>query len=109
MDFDELLILVDPHDRVVGHADKLTTHQDGGQLHRAFSVCVFNAGNEMLLQHRAASKYHFGGLWSNTCCGHPTGTNDTRSAAEKRLGEEFGFTTPLRSVVTFQYEAHDPM
>ena len=28
-------------------------------------------GGELLLQKRAAAKYHFGGLWTNACCGHP--------------------------------------
>src|SRR5207248_1208560 len=65
------VILVDEQDRPVGTAPKLAAHQDGGRLHRAFSVFIFDSAGRMLLQRRAASKYHFGGLWTNTCCSHP--------------------------------------
>ena len=50
--------------------DKMETHVQGLK-HYAFSVLLVNASRGMLLQRRAASKYHSGGLWSNACCGHP--------------------------------------
>lgn len=103
----EHVILVDEHDRPVGMAEKLAAHQDGGRLHRAFSVFVFNDAGELLLQKRAAEKYHFGGLWSNTCCGHPRPGEPTRFAARRRLGEEFGFKTELRELGSFTYRAQD--
>lgn len=101
------VILVDEQDRQVGVAEKLAAHRGGGRLHRAFSVFVFNADGELLLQQRAEGKYHFGGLWSNTCCGHPRPGEDTTSAACRRLAEEFGFETDLREIGSFIYRAHD--
>ncbi|MCA9192975.1 MAG: isopentenyl-diphosphate Delta-isomerase [Planctomycetales bacterium] len=101
------VLLVDESDEPQGLAEKLAAHQHGGQLHRAFSVLVFNANGELLLQRRAIDKYHFGGLWSNTCCGHPTGARDITLDAEKRLFEEFGFHTTLESRFVFLYVAHD--
>jgi isopentenyl-diphosphate delta-isomerase len=65
----ERVILVDEHDMEVGTAEKLEAHADP-QLHRAFSIFVFDGAGSMLLQRRAAGKYHSAGLWSNTCCGH---------------------------------------
>lgn len=50
--------------------DKMEAHVQGLK-HYAFSVLLVNASRGMLLQRRAASKYHSGGLWSNACCGHP--------------------------------------
>lgn len=51
-------ILVDDADRVIGHASKLECHlmANGPPLHRAFSVFIFNAKNELLLQQRSATK-----------------------------------------------------
>ena len=81
------VILVDAADHVLGKADKLVVHTGEGQLHRAFSVFVFNTAGELLLQQRGTEKYHFGGLWSNTTCSHPAPEEDIREAAERRFKE----------------------
>ncbi|HET6762144.1 MAG TPA: NUDIX domain-containing protein, partial [Longimicrobiaceae bacterium] len=83
----EQVILVDPDDREIGAAEKLAAHVDGGALHRAFSVMVFDARGRMLLQRRAAGKYHSPGLWTNTCCGHPRPGEAIDRAAGRRLME----------------------
>ncbi len=101
----EHVILVDDHDAEIGSAEKLAAHQDGGRLHRAFSIFVCNQRGELLLQRRAVGKYHFGGLWSNTCCGHPRPGEETGAAARRRLREEFGFEAELGEVASFIYEA----
>ena len=75
------VILVDTSDQVLGTADKLLVHTGSGQLHRAFSVLVFNAQGEMLIQRRALQKETFGGLWINTVCSHPAPDEDIREAA----------------------------
>ena len=101
------VILVDTSDQVLGTADKLLVHTGSGQLHRAFSVFVFNAQGEMLIQRRASEKYHFGGLWSNTVCSHPAPGEDLCAAAQGRLAYEMGLTLPLRQEFSFQYRAED--
>ena len=58
------VILVDVNDRQTGTMEKMEAHEKG-LLHRAFSVFIFNAMGEMLLQQRALNKYHSGGLWTN--------------------------------------------
>jgi isopentenyl-diphosphate Delta-isomerase len=98
------LILVDEHDVPVGTVDKMEAHEKA-LLHRAFSVFIFNSKGDMLLQQRAISKYHSGGLWTNACCSHPYAGQDTIAAAEKRLQEEMGFTTPLQKAFEFVYQA----
>lgn len=102
-----LVILVDERDNPLGEAEKMAAHQNGGQLHRAFSVFVFNQRGELLLQRRAKEKYHFGGLWSNTACGHPAPGQGVVEAATQRLQEEMGFATQLRDVASFVYHAQD--
>lgn len=102
------LALVDENDRLLGSADKLTAHLAPGQLHRAFSVFLFDGERRVLLQQRATSKYHFGGLWSNSCCGHPGPGEEVPAAASRRTDEELG-TGPveLTAVGTLLYSASD--
>lgn len=99
---EEQVILVDADDREVGVGEKMATHR-AGALHRAFSVIIFNRAGEMLLQQRAVTKYHSGGLWSNTCCGHPRPGEATAAAARRRLGEELGLDCPLEEAFAFRY------
>lgn len=105
-DATEQVIVVDGADHAVGVAGKLEAHRDG-DLHRAFSILVFNAEGELLLQRRADSKYHFASRWSNTCCGHPRPGETTPMAAGRRLKEEFGIRVPLTERDELVYRAED--
>jgi len=98
----ERLVLVDEADREVGTEEKLAAHE-AGLLHRAFSIFVFNRAGELLLQRRAASKYHSGGRWSNACCGHPRPREPLEAAAHRRLREEMGFDCELSRVSVLRY------
>jgi isopentenyl-diphosphate delta-isomerase len=98
------VVLVDATDRQVGTGDKLQVRRDGS-LHRAFSVFVFNQRDELLLQRRALGKYHSGGLWSNTCCGHPGPAEPVLEAAHRRLQEEMRFDCQLSRAFHFIYRA----
>ncbi len=100
----ERVILVDEHDRAAGEAEKLQAHREG-RLHRAFSVFVLDHADRVLLQRRTMNKYHSGGLWSNTCCGHPRPGEETRAAAARRLLEEMGFQCELEPAGGFVYRA----
>lgn len=76
--------------------DKMEAHEKG-LAHLAFSVFIFNDKKELLLQKRAKGKYHSGGLWSNTCCGHPLTSEiiGIKHCAENRLAEELGMYCSL--------------
>lgn len=100
------VVLVDAQGEVLGYEEKLKAHQEG-KLHLAFSIFIFNSSGEMLLQQRAFSKYHFAGLWSNTCCSHPFPQESIEQAAHRRLQEEMGFDTTLTQAFSFLYKATD--
>ncbi|KVE24590.1 isopentenyl-diphosphate delta-isomerase [Burkholderia singularis] len=101
---EERLILVDADDRALGVCGKLHAHREG-LLHRAFSIFVFDYAGRVLLQQRAHGKYHSGGLWTNTCCGHPRPGETLPDATRRRLHEEMGFACELREVDTLLYRA----
>lgn len=98
----ENVILVDRNDTQIGVAEKLYAHKEN-QLHRAFSVYLFNSNNELLLQQRAKTKYHSPNLFTNTCCGHPRPDESTLDAANRRLFEEMGIKTKLTHVYKRTY------
>ena len=100
-----LVVLVDEKDREIGTEDKLLAHQNGGMLHRAFSIFVFNRKGELLLQRRAMAKYHTPGKWTNTCCSHPFPNEGVLDAAHRRLREEMGFDCEMKEEFAFTYLA----
>lgn len=101
---EELVILVDENDRQVGLMPKMEAHEKA-LLHRAFSVFVFNDQNQLMIQRRAAHKYHSPGLWTNTCCSHQREGETNIEAGKRRLMEEMGFTTSLTENISFIYKA----
>jgi isopentenyl-diphosphate Delta-isomerase len=105
MNLEEFVVLVDANDNEIGKMEKYEAHRKG-LLHRAFSVLIFNSKNELLLQQRAASKYHSPLLWTNSCCSHPRINESVLDAANRRLKEEMGLQTTLKVVDSFIYKAH---
>lgn len=103
----EKVILVDENDYPIGSEEKLRAHQCG-LLHRAFSIFVLRKGPEIevLMQKRSIHKYHGGGLWTNTCCGHPRPGESIFEAANRRLNEEMGLTVALQEIGIFTYKAN---
>ena len=101
---EELVVLVDEHDNQVGLMPKMEAHEKA-ILHRAFSVFVFNDQGELILQQRAATKYHSPLLWTNTCCSHQRDGETSLAAGKRRLQEEMGFVCDLTEVFQFVYKA----
>jgi len=102
---EEFVVLVDQDDQKLGLMEKQQAHV-AGLLHRAFSVFVFNSKGELMIQQRAASKYHSPTLWTNTCCSHPRDNETYEQAAHRRLEEEMGFDCELEYKFNFIYKAH---
>ena len=101
---EEQVILVNEQDEQIGLMPKMEAHEKA-VLHRAFSVFVFNKNNELMLQQRAAHKYHSPLLWSNTCCSHQRNGETNIEAGKRRLQEEMGFVCEVEEVTSFIYKA----
>lgn len=83
--------------------EKLDAHERNVP-HMAISIFVFDE-QRLLLQKRAATKYHSGGLWANTVCSHPRWQETAANCAQRRLSEELGWKLPLQSIGEINYEA----
>lgn len=108
---DDLLVLVDGLDRIVGTASKEEAHREG-LLHRAFSAVLIREGSEgreILLSKRAEGKYHSAGLWANSCCSHPRQGEELADAVSRRIREELGCgASGLKEIGSFMYRAEFP-
>ena len=99
------VILVDEREKAIGAASKAAVHRGKGRLHRAFSIFIFDRKRRLLIQKRSGAKYHFAGVWANTCCSHPRPGESVPGAAHRRLQEEMGFDCPLVEQFSFIYRA----
>lgn len=103
---DDLLIVVNEEDHVIGHRTKAECHDGDGILHRAFSVFLFDDDDRLLLTQRSSGKRLWPGYWSNSCCSHPRKGERLLSAAHRRTTEELGIAVPaLEHLYTFTYHA----
>ena len=118
---EDRLILVNENDEQTGSCGKLEAHEKA-LLHRAFSIFIFrrilvdepdgsrNWHTQLLVQKRAANKYHSAGLIANSCCSHPRDGEGLEEATVRRLAEETGIRTadlegPLQEAGAFKYKA----
>ncbi|MEM0932343.1 MAG: isopentenyl-diphosphate Delta-isomerase [Bacteroidota bacterium] len=101
---EENVILVNEDDQPIGLMPKMEAHEKA-LLHRAFSVFVLNDSGEIMLQQRAADKYHSPLLWTNTCCSHQRDGEGNIEAGKRRLREEMGFSVELKELFSFIYKA----
>ena len=97
-------MLVDRTDNILGSTTKKEAHllrnisEQGGMLHRAFSLFLFNSNNELMLQQRSTEKITFPELYTNTCCSHPLYTipaeqdpvSGVKHAAIRKVEQELG-------------------
>lgn len=101
---EEKVILVNEKDEPIGLMPKMEAHEKA-LLHRAFSVFILNSKNEIMLQQRAAQKYHSPLLWTNTTCSHQREGETNIQAGSRRLMEEMGIKTELKELFSFIYKA----
>lgn len=103
----EHVVLLDPQGRATGSMPKADVHGPDTPLHLGFSCWVFDDDGRLLLSRRAATKRSFGGLWTNTVCGHP-GPGEAHPDAVRRRAR-FELDLEVRDLVLalpdFRYRA----
>ena len=103
----EEVVLLDDDGHAIGTAPKSEVHGTDTPLHLAFSVYVFADDGRFLLTQRAIDKPTFGGVWTNSCCGHPAPGEPIADAVVRRTEQELGIELrDVRLVLpTFRYRA----
>lgn len=102
-----MIQLVDENGETIGQSEKIAAHEHGGTWHRAISVFLFDEYGRLLIQKRASSKYHFAGLWANSCCSHPTTTETVLEAAKRAMRHEIGVEADVLELAVVRYESLD--
>jgi len=92
----EIVVLVDDANNVLGTAPKATVHTDSTPLHRAFSCFCFRRDGKLLTQRRALHKITWPGIWANSVCGHPGLNESNECAVYRRMRHELGITTAAK-------------
>ena len=102
---EELVVLVDEEDRMIGTMPKALVHGAETPLHRAFSSFIFRMSDrKLLLQQRSHVKKTWPLVWSNSCCGHPGVGESREDAARRRLRDELGLEVArLELVAPYRY------
>lgn len=101
MNKEELFVVVDEQDKIVGHRTRFDCHHDKKLIHRAIGVVVFNDQGQPLLQKRSQKKDLYPGLYTVSASGHVSKGETYSQAAKRELLEELGITAPLKQRAKF--------
>lgn len=102
-----MIQVVDEDGQMVGELEKIAAHENGGTWHRAISVFLFDTDGRLLVQQRSEAKYHFAGLWANSCCSHPITDETIEQAAHRAMLHELGVYSNVKELAVVRYEATD--
>ncbi len=94
---EELLDLVDRHDRVIGTVRKRETERDPALIHREVAILI-HRDRQLLWQQRSAAKTVMPLSWDLACAGHVGSGDQPFAAAHRELREELGLDIELQQL-----------
>ena len=93
---DELFIVVDKSDKIIGYRTRYDCHHNKKLIHRAIGVVIFNDKGQILLQKRSKNKDLNPGMYTISASGH-VGKGETYiQSAKRELEEELGIQLSLK-------------
>ncbi len=102
MESEELLEVVDEHNRVVGRAPRHEVHGKS-LMHRSAHIFLFNSRGELFLQKRSENKDRFPLHYDSSAAGHLSVGEEYAECAGRELEEELGIgDVPLVEVAHFK-------
>lgn len=104
----EILILVDDKDKILGYASREECHSGEGKRHRAFAALLMDNDRNVLLQKRKHKL--FDGLWDLTAISHNLRIGDHnesfQEASDRALAKEMGIDhVEVENLGSFNYFA----
>jgi mevalonate kinase len=100
-DQQELCIVVDTNDNILGYKTRYECHHNPTLLHRTVGAIIYNEKGEVLLQKRSMTKDMDPGLWGISCAGHVTKGQSDDEAIHRELKEELDIDTPLTALGSY--------
>ncbi len=102
---DELLLVVDEHDRPVRPLSRSVVHS-GGMWHRVVHIWIVNRRGEILCQQRSLSKDLNPGWWEPFFGGHMAPGEEYKEAAVRELREELGLKVSTAELEFWEVYKH---
>lgn len=89
-DQDELFVVVDSNDNVIGYRTRHECHQDANLIHRTVGIIIYDNNGKVLLQKRSQTKDMGAGLWGLSCAGHMKKGQSGKDTVQREMQEELG-------------------
>jgi mevalonate kinase len=94
-DQEELFIVVDKDDNIVGYKTRFECHHNPLLIHRTVGVLIYNDKGQLLLQKRSSTKDMDPGFWGISAAGHVTRGQTDEEAVKREMKEEIGIEVPV--------------
>jgi isopentenyldiphosphate isomerase len=94
----ELLDIYDEDRNKTGRTAPRGNPRPPGDLQLVIHVCFFDSEGKMLIQRRSHGKDLFPGLWDVSVAGSVLHGEDSRSAAQREVREELGYSLDLSGI-----------
>ncbi len=100
----EMFIVVDENDMVLGYKTRYECHHDKTLIHRSAGLVIFNDRGEILLQKRSLTKDTYPGFYTLSASGHVNKGETPAEAITREAIEEIGAHIQPEFKMKFLYE-----